>query len=421
MLPPGGTARSAKGASMTTLPDAAERNEAATQAALDSAGDHEPALLAPATEPPHVLLRSPVDVRSASLAILAVLASLYVLHWASAVFIPLLLGVMFSYALTPLVNRLVRWRLPRTLAAALLLVAIVSGIGSIAYTLGDEAAAMVEGLPAAAQKLRRGLEGQRRQGPAATIETMQKAATEIERAAEDGASAGPPPARGVTKVQIEKSRFNIKDYLWPGAIGLAAALGQTTVVIFITFFLLASGDTFRRKMVRIAGPTFGQKKLTLQALDEIDDQIQRYLMVQVFTSALVGVATWLAFLWIGVDNAAVWGAVTFVLNFIPYLGSIVVTGGSALLGFVQFGNFEMALLIGGAALFINSIEGYILTPWLTGKASRMNPVAVFVGVLAWGWLWGVWGLFLGVPILLAIKAVCDRVEDLKPVGELLGD
>ena len=421
MLPPGGTARSAKGASMTTLPDAAERNEAATQAALDSAGDHEPALLAPATEPPHVLLRSAVDVRSASLAILAVLASLYVLHWASAVFIPLLLGVMFSYALTPLVNRLVRWRLPRTLAAALLLVAIVSGIGSIAYTLGDEAAAMVEGLPAAAQKLRRGLEGQRRQGPAATIETMQKAATEIERAAEDGASAGPPPARGVTKVQIEKSRFNIKDYLWPGAIGLAAALGQTTVVIFITFFLLASGDTFRRKMVRIAGPTFGQKKLTLQALDEIDDQIQRYLMVQVFTSALVGVATWLAFLWIGVDNAAVWGAVTFVLNFIPYLGSIVVTGGSALLGFVQFGNFEMALLIGGAALFINSIEGYILTPWLTGKASRMNPVAVFVGVLAWGWLWGVWGLFLGVPILLAIKAVCDRVEDLKPVGELLGD
>ena len=364
---------------------------------------------------------APVNERSVALVLIAALGGLFTLHWASAVFVPLLLGLMISYALTPLVTRMVRWHLPRTVAAALLLSGIVGGIGSIAYSLSDDASAMIEALPAAAQKLRRSLEGQRSQGPSGTMETVQKAATELERAAEEGASASPPPARGVTKVQIEKSRFNIKDYLWPGALGLAAAAGQATVVLFVTFFLLASGDTFRRKMVRIAGPTFGQKRLTLQALDEIDAQIQRYLLVQVFTSALVGAATWLAFLWIGVDNAAVWGVVSFVLNFIPYFGSIVVTGGSALLGLVQFGNFEMALLIGGAALLINSLEGYILTPWLTGKASRMNPVAVFVGVLAWGWLWGVWGLFLGVPILLAIKTVCDRIDDLKPVGELLGE
>jgi predicted PurR-regulated permease PerM len=364
---------------------------------------------------------APVTERSAALVLLAVLAGLFTLHWASAVFVPLLLGLMFSYALTPLVTRMVRWHLPRTLAAALLLAGVVGGIGSIGYSLSDDASAMIEALPAAAQKLRRSLEGQRNQGPSGTMETVQKAATELERAAEDGPSASPPPARGVTKVQIEKSRFNIKDYLWPGAMGLAAAAGQATVVLFVTFFLLAAGDTFRRKMVKIAGPSFGQKRLTLQALDEIDAQIQRYLLVQVFTSALVGVATWLAFLWIGVDNAAVWGVVSFILNFIPYFGSIVVTGGSALLGLVQFGNFEMALLIGGAALLINSLEGYILTPWLTGKASRMNPVAVFVGVLAWGWLWGVWGLFLGVPVLLAIKAVCDRIDELKPVGELLGE
>ena len=363
-------------------------------------------------------------LRSTSLVLLAVLASLVVLHWAGTVFVPLLLGLMFSYALTPVVNRLVHWHLPRGVAAALLLATIVGGIGSLAYSLSDDATAMIETLPDAAQKLRRGLERQRSQGShgaAGPIETMQKAATELERAADDGASASPPLARGVTKVQIEKSRFNVKDYLWPGALGLVAAAGQATVVFFITFFLLASGDTFRRKVVRIAGPTFARRKITLQALDEIDAQIQRYLMVQVFTSAVVGIATWLAFRWIGVDNAAVWGVVGFVLDFIPYLGSIVVTGGSALLGFVQFGSFEMAFAIGGTSLFIHCIEGYILTPWLTGKASRMNPVAVFVGVLAWGWLWGLAGLFLGVPILLAIKAVCDRVDELKPVGELLGE
>jgi predicted PurR-regulated permease PerM len=143
--------------------------------------------------------------------------------------------------------------------------------------------------------------------------------------------------------------------------------------------------------------------------------------VLVLTSAMVGVATWLAFLWIGVEHAGVWGVASFVLNFIPYFGSIVITAASALMGFVQFGAFEQALLIGGAALFIHIIIGNIVTPLLTGRASRMSPVAVFVGVLAWGWLWGLWGLFLGVPILMAIKAVCDRVDDLKAVGELLGD
>ena len=408
-----------------TLPPSPAQDEAISDAALasvDAPADAPAAdLLAPAPNEPHVLLNAPVDVRSASLVVIAVLASLYVLHWASAVFVPLLLGLIFSYALTPLVNRLVRLHIPRALAAAVLLLGIVSGVGTLAWSLNDDAASMIEALPEVAQKLRRGIAGQRNQGPVGTIDKVQRAATELERAAEEGTSASPAPGRSVTKVQIEQPRFNIKDYLWTGTVGVATAVGQTTVVLFITFFLLASGDTFRRKMVRIAGPTFGQKRLTLQAMDEIDLQIQRYLMVQVFTSALVGTATWLAFLALGVEHAAVWGVVTFVLNFIPYFGSIVVTGASALLGFVQFGTFEMALLIGGVALFINSLEGYVLTPWLTGRASRMNPVAVFVGVLAWGWLWGLWGLFLGVPILMAIKAVCDRVDDLKAVGELLGE
>ena len=402
-----------------TLPTSPADNAATTQAALDAEDHPDAALLAPAPDEPRSIVTAPVDVRSASLAVLAVLASLYVLNWASAVFVPLLLGLTFSYALTPLVNRLVRLHLPRTMAAALLLVSILSGVGTLAWALSDDAVSMVESLPSVAQKLRRGIADQRNKGAGGTIEKVQKAATELERAADDAAT--PAPARSVTKVQIEQPKFNLKDYLWTGTLGLMGAVGQAMVVLFVTFFLLASGDTFRRKMVKIAGPTFGQKRLTLQALDEIDVQIQRYLMVQVFTSALVGLATWLVFLWIGVENAGVWGAASFVLNFIPYFGSIIVTGASAVLGFVQFGTWEMALTIAGAALLINSIEGYILTPWLTGRASRMNPVAVFVGVLAWGWLWGVWGLFLGVPILMAIKTVCDRVEDLKSVGELLGD
>jgi len=352
--------------------------------------------------------------------VLAVLALLYALHWAAVVVVPLLLGLTFSYALTPVVNGLQRLHLPRVLAAALLLLGLVGGTASLVWSLGDDAASMVEALPEVAQKLRRGIAERRGPGgPAAAIEKVQQAAAEIERAAEDG--AGRAPARSVTKVQIEAPRFNVRDYLWGGTLGFAGFLGQLLVVLFVTFFLLTSGDTFRRKMVKLAGPTFGQKRITLQALDEIDSQIQRYLMVQVLTSALVGVATWLAFLALGVEHAAVWGAASFVLNFIPYVGSIVVSAGAAVMGYVQFSTFEMALAIGGAVLVIQSLEGYLLTPWLTGRASRMNPVAVFVGVLAWGWLWGLAGLFLGVPILVAIKTVCERVEGLHAVGELLGE
>lgn len=172
--------------------------------------------------------------------------------------------------------------------------------------------------------------------------------------------------------------------------------------------------------MKIAGSNFSEKKLTVQALDEIADQIQRYLLVQVFTSVIVAVATWLAFLWIGVQHAAAWGLVAGVLNFIPYLGSIIFTAASAAVGLMQFGTIESALLIAGVSLGIHTVSGYMLTPWLTSRTSRMSAVAVFVGVLAWGWLWGLPGLLLGVPILMVVKAVCDRVEDLKPIGELLG-
>lgn len=400
---------------------AGQANDAASEAVIAHVGDAPAATAVAADQPPHVLLKTPIPARSLSLAVMAVLASVYALHWAAAVVVPLLLGLMGSYALEPVVRRLVQVGLPRLMAAVLLVFGGLAGVAGTTYTLSDDAASIVEALPGAAQKLRRALSNPQTRVGGDTIDKLQKAATELERAAADGTGSTPPVARGVTKVQVERPAFSIKDYVLPGTMGLATAVGQAVVVVFVTFFLLASGDTFRRKLVRIAGPTFAQKKLTLQALDEINLQIQRYLLMQVFTSAVVGIATWLVFWWIGVERAAVWGVVAFVLNFIPYFGQIVFTGASALMGFVQFGSFEMAALVGGAALVINSIEGYVLTPWLTGRAARMNSVAIFVGVLAWGWLWGIWGLFLAVPILMVIKAVCDRVDDLKAVGELLGD
>ena len=366
-----------------------------------------------------VHLHMPIDVRSVSLAVIAALASVYALHWAAAVFIPLLLGLLLSYSMSPLVDRLQRWHVPRALGAGVLLLAVLGGMGATAWSMADDAAALVESLPSAAQKLGQALRSAR-DAPESAMQKVQRAATQLEQAAEESGSAAPVVSRGVTRVQIERGHFNIKEYLWSGTLGLVAFAGQTLLVFLIGFFLMASGNQFRLKMVRIAGPTFSKKKITLQALDEVTGQIHRYLMVQLVTSLGVGVVTWLVLLWLGLERAAVWGVAAAVLNLVPYLGSIVITGGLALVGLLQFGTPGMALLTGGVSMAIHLVSGQLVTPWLTSRASRLNPVAVFVGMLAWGWLWGLWGLLLGVPLLMVVKTVCDRVDDLKPVGELLG-
>ncbi|HWP11959.1 MAG TPA: AI-2E family transporter [Ramlibacter sp.] len=361
--------------------------------------------------------RVPVNMRSAALGLLTVLAVLATLRWASAFFIPLMLGFMFSYALSPIVDVLQRWRIPRAISAAVLIVGILGGLGASVYSFSDDANQLIESLPAAARKLR---DSMRPAGKAETpLETVQKAAAQLEQAAQ-AASPASPAGRGVQRVTIEKARFDIRDYLWTGTVGLASLIGQITVVTFLTYFLLLSGDTFRRKLVKISGSTLSSKKITVQALDEITAQIQRYLLVQLLASVVVGVTTGLAFWALGLKHAAVWGFAAGVLNLIPYVGSVLVTGAAALVAFLQFGQINMALTVAGISLAIHTVEGNLMVPWLTSKASRMNPVAVFIGVLAWGWLWGVWGLLLGVPILMIVKAVCDRVDNLKPLGELLG-
>ena len=329
-----------------------------------------------------------------------------------------MLSVLFSYAFSPLVNWMELKRIPRWLSAAVLLLSILGALVSGAYSLRLEAAQLLEALPAAAQKL--GLALKTRSGKSdSALETVQKAAAQIEQATRDSTVAS-GPNRGATRVVIEAARFNIKNYLWTGTVGLLALIGQTTVVVFLTYFLMLSGDTFRRKLIKLAGPSLSQKKITLQALHEIAGQIQRYLQVQLLTSAIVGVLTGFALLALGLENAAVWGVVAGVLNLVPYVGSLITAAASALVGFLQFGSINMALAVGGASLVIHTFVGNLLTPWLTSRASRLSPVAVFMGLLAWGWLWGVWGLLLGIPILMIVKSVCDRIEHLKPIGEFLG-
>jgi predicted PurR-regulated permease PerM len=318
------------------------------------------------------------------------------------------------------VDFLQRCHLPRAIGAALLLLVLTGGTLSLGYSLRDDAAQLIRSLPDAAQRVRTILrkEGWTKPG---LVQDMQKAATRIERTASESGGTRPAPRTNVTQVQIQDPGMNVTDFLWVGTLGALAAAGQVALMLFLVYFLLVSDDTFRRKLVRIAGDTLSSKKVTLEILNDIDRQIQRFLFVQLATSALVGVVSWLVFLWIGMENAALWGVVAGVLNSVPYFGPVLVTCATSVIALLQFGQIRMALLVGGASLLITSLEGYLLTPMLLSRASAINPVAMFISLLFWGWLWGVWGLLLGLPIMFVVKSICDRADRLKSVAELLGE
>jgi predicted PurR-regulated permease PerM len=252
------------------------------------------------------------------------------------------------------------------------------------------------------------------------MQHVQKAAEELQKTADEAGGRNPVP-RGVTRVQIEEPAINLREYVYWGSAGALAFGTQAVLVMFFVLFLLASGDLYKRKLVKLAGPSLEKKKITVQILDDINTQIERFLLVRVVTSLAVGVATWFAFRMLGIQQPLFWGLAAGVFNSIPYFGPVIVGAGAAMVAFLQFGTVYMAAYVALITLVITSLEGWLLTPWLTSRTARTNEVAVFVGLIFWSWVWGIWGTLLAVPMLVVVKAYCDRIEDLKPIGELLGD
>ncbi|MEO8741530.1 MAG: AI-2E family transporter [Casimicrobiaceae bacterium] len=377
----------------------------------------------PGIVPPSVL-QTPVNVRSTSLAILALLATIGFVYLARAVFIPITIAVLASYALTPVIDWLKqKAKLPKAVGAGLTLVLILFGVGYGLHSLQPEAIQILDIVPRATAKFSATLQRKALEPPGA-VEKMKKAASEIEKAADAVATTTTTPMRAPTasssRAPADSSGSLVREYVVMGTSSAIAGVGQLVVVVALVYFLLIAGDSFRRTLMRISGDTLSEKKITLQILDEIDSQIQRYLLVQLATSALLGVVTWIVFAWIGLDHALFWAFVGGVLHLIPYVGPTAFVMLVALVAYVQFDSLQPVALVIGSTLVTVGVIGLLLVPWLTQRVAGLNAVTVFVSLLFWGWLWGVWGLLLGVPIIMAINAVCERVEDLRPISEFLG-
>ena len=373
-------------------------------------------------EPPPLVVEPRIDVKTVALVVIAVIAVVFTLQAAQAVFIPIVIALLISFALGPMVTSLARHGVARAIGAAVAVSLLCAGIAIGTYTLTDQVLQIAEQVPVAAQRVRdRVKEHRLRRGGA--LQTVQRAANEVERTANEAANQASPqqPQTGIAQVEIVQPAINLSSYLWAGGLNLVNALGNMAVILFLVYFFLVTGDLYKRKLVKIAGPHLSQKRITVQILDDIDAQIESFMRVQVLTSLLVAVLTAVALWWFGLGQYVVWGLLAGVFNSIPYIGPVIVTGGLGVVAFLQFDSVTKTILVCLVVLAITTLEGVLLTPALLSRAARMNAAAVFTGLLFWSWIWGVWGTILAVPMLMMLKAICDHVEDLQPLGELLGE
>lgn len=357
----------------------------------------------------------PVNIRSTSLAIIATVAVVASLYVARSLFAPLVLGVLISYAWYPVVAFFDRLRVPRALSAALVVALIVAGGWFAIGALQVQAVGLVEKLPSAIQQLKRDVDA----GGPGVLDRLQEAAEELESAAEDAAEpdSAEEPAQRVVVVP-DSSRYT--GILLDSSIGVLVLAGQALTILLFVYFVLASGDLYKEKLVRVAGSTLSEKKLTVQILDEINGQLRTFFFVMLVGALFVFALTWPTFWLLGMEEALLWGVLAGIASVIPYAGPAVVFLASGLTAYLQFADLSQALIVAGASLFITSVQGNLLTPWMTSRAASMNAVAVFVSLLFWGWLWGAVGLIVAIPIQMMVKSVCDHVENLKPIGEFLG-
>ncbi len=351
--------------------------------------------------------------------VIAIIVSVAALREARDFVVPVAVSVVIALALAPVVRALSRW-LPRALASALIVLTFLTGAAALAYSTADDIATAAAAMPQWSRQLRQALRVATESQQGHLFSQMQRAIDELERAAYESTD-WPTPPKGVTAVQVVEPPLDLRAFIFDGSRGLVGIGTQAVIVLFLTYFLLSYGHVFKRKLVRLSGTPLSRRRVTLDVIDQIGDRVARSLMHLLTTGLLVGLTTWLALRWIGVDYAGLFGIAAGLLNAVPYLGPTIVAFAATLAALLQFRDPGTAALVGGVTVAITTVEGFWLTPVLFGRLANVNPVAVLITALFCGWLWGSVGLLLSLPLLVIVSTIARSVDDLQPLSELLGE
>lgn len=368
----------------------AEKN--ADAAIEDSRGDAAPAVSASTTE-------------HASLVVIGlfVLAVLYTLYFARALLLPIVLAVLFSLLLSPMVRMLRNWRLPEPVGAAIVVVCLLGGVGAGVYTLMDPATEWLAKAPGSLRMVE------------SKLKKLKQPVADVQRAAERLEAIAQMDVPGKVR-EVVLQRPGIGDLMATRTPYVVAGALSTIVLLY---FLLASGDLFLRKVVRIT-PTLRNKIHAVEVGRSIQHEIGRYFFTVSLINVGLGVATAAALYFLGMPNPLLWGAMVALLNFIPYLGPTISLLILTVAAILAFDDLARAWSVPAAFLGLVFLEGQVIQPIVVGRRLSLNPVVVFLAFLALGWLWGVAGMFIAVPILVTLKVFCDHVERFAPIGEFLG-
>jgi predicted PurR-regulated permease PerM len=347
------------------------------------------------------LLQKPFDVRSISLTGLFILALFYTMYFMRSILLPIVLALLLSYLLRPIVRSLARAKIPTPLGAALILIALFISIGSGMSALAAPVAGWLEKAPSGLQELER------------KFMPMKKSMTQVAQATGEIEKLATPDSP--TKTAVEVKRHPITEMLY---LRTPEFIASALLLLILLYFLLAYDGVFVAKLIKLM-PTLSDKKRAVSIAHEIESHISRYLLTVTMINTCLGLAVGTTVGLLGLRNPVMWGVVVAVLNFVPYLGAltgiICMTIGATL----SFDSLSYALVFPAVYLLFSTLEGNFVTPWVMGRSLTLNPVIILLSLTFWGWMWGIAGVILAVPILAAFKIFCAHIKPMEPLAEFL--
>ena len=344
----------------------------------------------------------PAIAPSIALNVIAVLLVFCVLYFAASLLVPIAAAVLLSMMLAPPVLLLEKLRLPRPFASALVVLSLMASLGAGIFALAGPAKTWIETAPQTLHRLQEKLHGVTK-----PFDDIKKATDQLAEQTRAVDAKGPQEVRVVRPALLDTV-----------LLGSPQVIGSVLSVSILLFFLLASGDVFLRKLVTVI-PTFRDKKRAVDITRQIENDISFYLLNFTLVNVGLGVALAIATALLGLPNPLLWGAIVAVLNFVPYIGSIASMAILAIAGLQTFDSLAMALAAPAILLVLVGIAAEVVTPMVLGRGLQLNPVAIFIAIMLWGWLWGIVGVLLAVPLLVSFKIICERVEPLHGVAEFL--
>jgi predicted PurR-regulated permease PerM len=340
-----------------------------------------------------------------SITVIATLALFYTLWIARPVVLPVVIAILLSFLLRPAVRWLRRRGLREPFGAAMVVLSVVMLFAVSLSLLSGPATTWMQRAPGAVSNVERKL-----RTVIAPVLRWEATAARVEQIASGAPAARTPAAPAPSGSGLVRRMFG----------GVASVFVMGLSIVFLTYFLLASGDLFMRKLMKVL-PYGTESSVPQRISDEVEAAVSAYLRTSVLINVALGLATWGVLKSLGMPNAGLWATLAGCLNVIPYLGAMLTTGILAVAGITVFDSLGRALLVPGAFLLLNVIESNIVTPLLMGRQFPLNTVALFIGVMLWGFVWGIPGAILAVPIMVTLKIICDHIPSLRPFGEFLGN